>query len=230
MQNYYYGNNYNLSTHALRNNYHSNKNQRCLRLYVANALKHNEKKDLFARSAVRVIDKLGVGGFTLRDVASDLNVTTGSLQYYFASKEELLTHAKNVLFDDLAEKLKVAGAKHDGPRKIIEMALSVLPTDERAAITWRVYIGLLSLTLPDKKMRREQARRGRNWVERFKEALCESQAKAELSANLDAEKAAIQLVMYLEGLSTNAVTDPDFFTAEKQKALLKSFVNEILAN
>ncbi len=57
-----------------------------------NAQKRNEKKALIANSALRVLHELGFANTSLRDIATQANLSLGMLHYYFEDKAELIAY------------------------------------------------------------------------------------------------------------------------------------------
>ncbi|MGW9827499.1 AcrR family transcriptional regulator [Brevibacterium pityocampae] len=50
---------------------------------------HNQRRDELARAAMRIILREGLDGVTVRGVAAEAEVSTGSLRHYFANQREL---------------------------------------------------------------------------------------------------------------------------------------------
>ena len=60
---------------------------------MAKRADHNERRDIFAAAALRVIMRAGVAGLTVREVAKEAGFTTGALTHYFTSKDHVLIEA-----------------------------------------------------------------------------------------------------------------------------------------
>ena len=66
------------------------------------------------RAAAELFGERGYDGVSLEDVAQRLDVTKGSLYYYFASKDELVTAAIETLGKEWTERLERLPAAQDG--------------------------------------------------------------------------------------------------------------------
>src|SRR4051812_34633287 len=74
--------------------------------------KYQAKREAFILAAIEELNRKGVRGMTLGDVAARLNLVPTGVIYYFKSKEELAAAAflKGVArFDDLVEMAALAG-------------------------------------------------------------------------------------------------------------------------
>ncbi|TQM09061.1 TetR/AcrR family transcriptional regulator [Pseudonocardia kunmingensis] len=66
-------------------------------------------------TAAELFGERGYDGVSLEDVAERLDVTKGSLYYYFSSKDELVTAAIETLGNDWTDRLERLRAAQDGP-------------------------------------------------------------------------------------------------------------------
>jgi AcrR family transcriptional regulator len=66
-------------------------------------------------TAAELFGERGYDAVSLEDVADRLDVTKGSLYYYFASKDELVTAAIEALGNEWTARLDRLPAAHDGP-------------------------------------------------------------------------------------------------------------------
>jgi AcrR family transcriptional regulator len=66
-------------------------------------------------AAAELLGEHGYDAVSLEDVADRLDVTKGSLYYYFASKDELVTAAIEALGNEWTARLDRLPAAHDGP-------------------------------------------------------------------------------------------------------------------
>src|SRR4030095_4840204 len=60
---------------------------------VGKSVEHEERRELLAAAALRVIMRDGIAGLTVREVAKEAGFTTGALTHYFHSKDHLLIEA-----------------------------------------------------------------------------------------------------------------------------------------
>src|ERR1700692_1070190 len=60
----------------------------------------NLDRQAVVRSALRVLDKTGLDGLTVRKIASELNVQAPALYWHFKNKQELLDEMATTVFAD----------------------------------------------------------------------------------------------------------------------------------
>ena len=58
---------------------------------------HDERRQELSTAVWRVVSERGLDGLTLRSVAAAAGCTTGLVAHYFADKNALLTHARDVM-------------------------------------------------------------------------------------------------------------------------------------
>jgi AcrR family transcriptional regulator len=95
------------------------------------------------RAAAELFGERGYDGVNLEDVAQRLDVTKGSLYYYFASKDELVTAAIETLGREWTERLERLPAAREGSEVDRLRAL----VREQLDIAVREYPGALGLYL-----------------------------------------------------------------------------------
>jgi AcrR family transcriptional regulator len=95
------------------------------------------------RTAAELFGERGYDGVNLEDVAQRLDVTKGSLYYYFASKDELVTAAIETLGKEWTERLERLPEARDGSPAHRLRAL----IREHVDIAVREYPGVLRLYL-----------------------------------------------------------------------------------
>jgi AcrR family transcriptional regulator len=77
--------------------------------------KRGQRIEEIVRTAAELFGERGYDAVNLEDVAERLDVTKGSLYYYFASKEELGTAAIETLGNEWTARLEKVTETHDGP-------------------------------------------------------------------------------------------------------------------
>jgi AcrR family transcriptional regulator len=106
--------------------------------------KGRERRQLIVDTARDILKTSGISGLVLRDVADQLDITHGNLQYYFPTKEDLLV----AIFDQ--ELLKYTTTLHEASKRtssrqgrvaaIVDSGFSQLRSDSTPL--WRMLISL----------------------------------------------------------------------------------------
>lgn len=85
------------------------------------------RKELILRSAAKVFAEKGFSNATTRDIADEAEMLSGSLYYYFESKEAMVEEVLILCLDELVGDYRVAVSEADSPvpalERLIERAL-----------------------------------------------------------------------------------------------------------
>ncbi len=85
-----------------------------------NARKRTEKKAMIAESAVQTLQELGYANTSLRDIASQADLSLGMLHYYFEDKAELITFCVTAYKAEFTALLQSALEGVSGREAVIE--------------------------------------------------------------------------------------------------------------
>jgi AcrR family transcriptional regulator len=116
-------------------------------------------------AAIPLFGEQGYDAVSLEDVADRLDVTKGSLYYYFASKDELVTAAIEALGNEWTARLDRLPAAHDGPpgrrlhaliREHITIAVREYPAALRLFLEPRDWPAAQQVRIKDLRRRHDQ--------------------------------------------------------------------------
>ena len=92
---------------------------------------HNARREEIARATWTVIQKYGVDGVRLRDIADQVGFTTGVFSHYFRDKGSLLRYAFNLSFERINENIALSNKSVSSGLKQFRDALVALVPDNR---------------------------------------------------------------------------------------------------
>ncbi|MCB1685262.1 MAG: TetR/AcrR family transcriptional regulator [Pseudomonadales bacterium] len=161
---------------------------------------HEARRRDFIEAAYATIVEQGLANTTIRNVARKAGFTTGALVHYFKDKDELIREALNYFGSDLRDRMIEAHREHTGRAGLRATLIEGLPTNKRAAMSWRVWLALWYHSEGNEEMRREQRSRYREWIGRLKELLAESVESGDLPESLDITDEARSIVALMDGL------------------------------
>ena len=160
-----------------------------------------DRRQTIARATCRAIVELGLHRMNLRDIARTLGTTTGPLQHYFRSKEELLLYTKNLLIDELLNNAREAGIKLHGGERLRVVCENLLPFTASARMAWLVLTAFNGRAIGDKRLTAIQISRYTK-CRRFFEAEIEAAREAGvLGRPVDTVLEAIALASFVDGLA-----------------------------
>jgi AcrR family transcriptional regulator len=163
---------------------------------VPKIVDHDERRTDLARAAVKVIDREGIEGATLRDIAKEAGYSTGIIGHYFGTRSDVLVAALGYCMTNATGRMAALGADHRGLKAAHEMASELLPLDKTRSRENRIWLLYLRALL-----------RG---------ALEQAIADGELDASVDAELEANRLLALNDGISLQAMFDREYWTDERQ--------------
>jgi len=98
----------------------------------------SERRDHLVNLAAEIFARKGFQATTVREIAGEAGILSGSLYHHFASKESILDEVLRRFLDDLAGRYRTALASGGSPREVlaemVRIAFTVLEA-HRAAVT-----------------------------------------------------------------------------------------------
>ncbi|MET9490469.1 TetR/AcrR family transcriptional regulator [Nocardia sp. NPDC006630] len=184
-----------------------------------------EQRRTIAAAAVAVIDKAGIDGARLRDVAAAANVTTGAVTHYFDGKDAVLEAALSEVVRRMLERPAPSTDVPIGLVSCIELFCGYLPLDAQGLGEWRVWLAFWGRAMTDERLAAVHRRYYEEIVERITRRLSTLQgasAPQELGVFADSVLAAI------DGVGTRATLEPQSWPAERQRRTLSALLLPLL--
>jgi AcrR family transcriptional regulator len=105
---------------------------------------HRERRELLADALMRLAATRGLEKVSLRHVAAEAEVSTGMVQHYFRTKDEMMTFAFDMVVDRIRDRSE-AEAGPTTPRELVRgLLLQVLPLDETRWLENHVVLAFLA--------------------------------------------------------------------------------------
>jgi AcrR family transcriptional regulator len=181
---------------------------------VPKVVDHDERRERIAEAAWRVIEREGPDGANLRRIAREAGYTTGVVTHYFRDKRDLMAFAFGLVVERSTSRMAGAAAEAGAEGALAQL----LPLDEERRRETTVWLALMGASLSDPDLAAELRRRYRRAREAtlpmFREALVEAQAK-------DPDDVADELLAAVDGITVDALIDPERFPPDRQMALLR---------
>src|SRR4029077_1373510 len=164
-----------------------------------------ERKQRIARATCRAIVAHGLHRVNLRDIARALGTTTGPLQHYFRSKDELLLYTKNLLIDNLLNNAREAGATMQGGERLRVVCESLLPFTPSARRAWLVLTAFNGRAIGDKQLTAIQISRYSKCRRFFEQEIKVGKEAGVLRPSVDTVLEAIALASFVDGLAVQVL-------------------------
>ena len=175
---------------------------------------HEERREEIAEAAWRVVERAGPQGANMREIAREAGYTTGVVTHYFRDKRELMAFAFGLMVDRSTKRVADVAAG-SGPT---EALAQLLPLDEERRRETTVWLALIGASLADPELARELRQRYRQ----AREAILPTFRAALKAAapRQDADDVADELMAVVDGLTVDALTDPERYPPGEQLVLL----------
>jgi TetR/AcrR family transcriptional regulator, transcriptional repressor of bet genes len=130
------------------------------------------RREQICRAAAVVIAREGFAGSTMRMVAEQAGVSTGMLNHYFASRQDLLTQALVYVSERTQERMRHAIEDvPPGRERLIALLDSALADEDQVGETWRVWINAYGEAVRLPELRHTIEGRLHGWYELIDRAL-----------------------------------------------------------
>jgi AcrR family transcriptional regulator len=175
---------------------------------------HKERREEIVEAAWRVIEREGLAGADLREIAREAGYTTGVITHYFRDKRELMTSAFGLLVDRSTSRMARASAEAG----LMEAMAQVLPLDEERRRETTVWLALVSASLTDPQLAEGLRLRYRQAREAMLPML---RTSLEEVPREDHEDTGDELLAMIDGITVDALGDPERYPPGRQLALLR---------
>lgn len=176
---------------------------------VARQIRDPRSRELIIAAGWRLISTRGAAAATMRTIAAEAGVTTGSVTHYFEDKAELLGSIQRYNGRLAAERVRVSVGSRRGLAAVRRAALGLLPTDAEGVAIWRVWLAFWSDD-PQRSPTVGGFGAGyRAWGELVREHLEEAVDGGELRVGLDLRHEVSRLVTLVAGMGLLSGSDPE---------------------
>ncbi|TCK26745.1 TetR/AcrR family transcriptional regulator [Pseudonocardia endophytica] len=105
---------------------------------------HDDRRTQLAEAAWRVIVRDGVAGASVRTVAAEAGVSTGSLRHLFGNHADLLVFALQLVIDRAVGRITSLPTRSDPVAAVEAVAAELLPLDQERRAEMEVYLALFT--------------------------------------------------------------------------------------
>ncbi len=189
---------------------------------------HQERRDVFAAAALRVIMRAGVGGLTVREVSKEAGFTTGALTHYFRSKDQVLIEASEYsakLVRPGMDRLVNEKPALNALRKLVAQALPITPTLRGY---WRIWVGFWERSSYNPTVARVMRIRYDEWRGRIEMLIRRAQNEGEAPRNFDATLAAQELIALVDGIGVQVLLGSGQIANARQREIVDSWIEAMV--
>lgn len=185
---------------------------------------HEERRNAIAAAAARIIAERGIDDVPMVAIAEAAGVTTGAVTHYFQDKDEVILAALRWADGAMQARAARAFEKHDD---VVSIILAALPTNEESRIEWLVWAVFADRATRTPELHAEHRARSHQWQELAKRVLGEMREQGALDTRINIDLEAKLAVALIDGLGYHASTDPESWSEEEQRAILRQYVDRL---
>ena len=189
---------------------------------------HEARRTEVAAAAQRTIARLGIHNTRLRDIANEANCSTGVLTHYFPDKEALIRFSLEDSLSRFEARLARSGAEGAGAlRATLEQ---VLPLDKERRTQWTVWLAFWGQAVGSKSLSSEQRRHYRDFRALLEHLVRAGMDGGWLRVDLDPTDEADRILALVEGISFQAVFDPQRWPRDRQLSMVDDHLERLFAD
>lgn len=189
---------------------------------------HDERRMRVAQAACEVILDVGLENAKLTDIGARAGVTTGAVQHYFRSKEDLLFFAKNHVFDLIMDKAAAAPPELQGAERLYFIIRRHLPLTGDHVKAIRLLEAFRGRAVGNATLLRNQHKRDRKFLDMLEAEIGRLKADGVVRADLDVPAAALGLNGIIEGLGCIVMSSPSSFKTFDLFGIVADYVSNVL--
>jgi AcrR family transcriptional regulator len=197
---------------------------------VPKVVDHEQRRRELADAALSLAARDGLAAVTTRATAAECGWSTGVLNHYFSSRNELLSAALRRAADLQQQTYtRILAGDATARDKLTEITESILPLDPRRLAMTRIFLFFYAQAAADEDARAEIAGFLARWRSVLHETVRSGQRDGELSADIDTAAVVFTLQAMTDGAAFEATLDPVAMKTIRQGGFAARCVDHALA-
>ncbi|MDQ0173667.1 TetR/AcrR family transcriptional regulator [Paenibacillus tundrae] len=181
---------------------------------------HDKQRLLVAEAAWRVIRRDGMEHTSVRNIAKEANLSTGSMRHYFSTQSDLLLYAMNLVSERVRQRyhqMPLTGSPLEDMKKIL---LELLPNTDEKFAEMEVWFAFTVKSKTDPALK-SLADKVYNELRRMAAyVITHLMAHGLTSPNLNVELEIERLYALVDGLAIHAILRPESMNAKVMDDIL----------
>lgn len=170
-------------------------------------------------AAIRVLARTGVEGLTMRGLAAELGVSTGTITHWFPSKDDVLGAALDEAAERVGRRVDLALEGVDDPRGILlTIAEASIPEDESSREEQRVWLELGARATRVPALAELHARLYEGWRRRIERAVRRGIDDGSFRV-VDTARWATAYAALIDGLALQVLLHPQIDAGEMRRVV-----------
>ncbi|WP_407342152.1 TetR/AcrR family transcriptional regulator [Pengzhenrongella phosphoraccumulans] len=184
------------------------------------------RKDI-AEAVWRVIHRDGVDGASVRAVAREAGLSSGSLRHYFATQNELLAFTMQLVTDRVRTRIQAIAPSSDVRAYVEAVLAELLPLDAERLSEMEIWLAFTGQGLIDPTLRTLRAESAQLMLGVCHRLLAELITSGDVDPGLDLELEAERLHAVLDGIALHALTMPERVTPDVMRGVIGAHLTSL---
>lgn len=180
----------------------------------------NSRRDEIGRAVWRILNAQGMGELSIRSVAAEAKIPPSTLQHYFSTREDLLSHALQLSIAEQSRRLDIQDDAGEIFDQIADAWCQTLPLDDVRRTEANVWFSAI-VTL-----RGDTHRRVLDEAEEGLDHLAQWSVTALTGRSHPAE--ATRLRAFMDGLAVNALSRPERFPKADLQRQVAGYLSDLV--
>lgn len=186
---------------------------------VPSRVDHAARREVIAEAAWRIILRDGLEAVSVRAVAAEVGLSTGSLRHVFGSQAELLQFSMELVGERVSARIAAIPAEVSARERIARMIREILPLDAVRAAEQEVWLAFVARSRVEPSMRHfvtqiDDAQR--NWLRSALDAMFLEEGIGDRDPALECER----LYALMDGLVLHLIVTPGSLDPDQTIAVL----------
>lgn len=191
---------------------------------------HEARKKVVAQAVWKLLNERGVSAITVRNVAAEAGITTGSLRHSFDSRVELLTYALDLIGQETEASMQAVSVKGQDVLNTVKILEHFIPITPRSQAISRITLGMVSELRSIPGIRDISVAGLERIRSYFYDMLVYLDDAGQIKTGTNLKAQANKLTMLGYGLSTKALIGGQGSDSVNISRIFRSSINELLVH
>ena len=178
------------------------------------------RKQEIVAATIRVIERKGVAGASLRVIAREMGLTTGVITHYFVDKNQLMLEVLQTCFAPWAETIEQGRELNSPWERLRHLFVSTLPSYHQPRARVQVWLSMLQQLEREADLWRAYKVDYDALREEVFALIRECQAQGFIRAELDPLLEGNRLFALSDGLAVSVLGEPEIYTLEMVERMM----------
>jgi AcrR family transcriptional regulator len=188
---------------------------------------HDERRQKLAEAVWRIILREGLGSVSVRKIASEADVSPGSLRHYFSNQSDLLCFSMNLVSQHVRQ--RIVGKHYTGEslEEILTMITELLPINDEQRAEGQVWLAFIGLAIYEPNIRLLRIQVHKEMDEYFHHVVVCLSKCCKIKKGIAFQMEAKLLHSLVDGLALHSLIHPELMTADEMISIVKHHLNQL---